>query len=94
MAGFLVKHGYCGRKPAVQLLDRLRQAPPGSTGEALTEALRDAVLALVAVLRAVNGALKDLDRSVAAHLGEHPDGPIFTSLPRPGQINAAQMLAE
>jgi len=94
MAAFLVKHGYCGRKPAVQLLDRLRQAPPGSTGEALTEALRDAVLALVAVLRAVNGALKDLDRSVAAHLGEHPDGKIFTSLPRSGQIIAAQMLAE
>jgi hypothetical protein len=31
MAAFLVNHGYCGRKPAVQLLDRLRQAPPGST---------------------------------------------------------------
>jgi Transposase IS116/IS110/IS902 family len=51
-------------------------------------------LAVVAVLRALNGAVKDLDRSVAAHLGEHPDGPIFTSLPRSGQINAAQMLAE
>ena len=52
------------------------------------------MLAVVAVLRALNGALKDLDRSVAAHLGEHPDGAIFTSLPRSGQINAAQMLAE
>ena len=31
---------------------------------------------------------------MAAHLGEHPDRPIFTSLPRSGQINAAQMLAE
>ena len=94
MAAFLIKHGYSGRRPAAQLLDRLRQAPPGSTGEALTEALRDAVLALAAVLRALNGAVKDLDRSAAAHLGEHPDGPIFTSLPRSGQINAAQMLAE
>jgi hypothetical protein len=28
------------------------------------------------------------------HLGEHPDAKIFTSLPRSGQINAAQMLAE
>jgi transposase len=91
MAAFLVKHGYCGRKPAAQLLDRLRQAPPGTADEALTEALRDAVLALVAVPRAVNGALKDLDRSVAAHLGEHPDGKIFTSLPRSGQINAARL---
>jgi transposase len=94
MAAFLIKHGYSGRRPAAQLLARLRQAPPGSTGEALTEALRDAVLALAAVLRALNGAVKDLDRSAAAHLGEHPDGPIFTSLPRSGQINAAQMLAE
>jgi transposase len=94
MAAFLIKHGYCGRRPAAELLARLRNAPPGTTGEVLTEALRDAVLALVAVLRALNGAVKDLDRSVAAHLGEHPDGQIFTSLPRSGQINAAQMLAE
>ena len=52
------------------------------------------MLALVTVLRALNGAVKDLDRSTAARLGEHPDGKIFTSLPRPGQVNAAQMPAE
>jgi transposase len=52
------------------------------------------VLALAAVLTALNAAVKDLGRSVTAHLGEHPDGQIFTSLPRSGQINAAQMLAE
>jgi transposase len=94
MAAFLVKHGYCGRRSPAQLLQRLRHAPAGTTGEALTEALRDAVLALVSVLQALNASVKDLDRSVAAHLGEHPDGQIFTSLPRPGQINAAQVLAE
>jgi transposase len=94
LAAFLVKHSYCGRRPAAHLLDRPRQAPAGTTGEALTEALRDAVLALAAVLTALNAAVKDLDRSVTAHLGEHPDGQIFTSLPRSGQINAAQVLAE
>ncbi|HEY2076259.1 MAG TPA: transposase [Streptosporangiaceae bacterium] len=94
MAAFLVKHGYSGRRSAATLLARLRSAPAGTAGEALTEALRDAVLALVAVLTALNAAVKDLDRSAAAHLGEHPDGEIFTSLPRSGQINAAQMLAE
>jgi transposase len=31
---------------------------------------------------------------VAAHLGEHPDAEIFRSLPRSGEVNAAQMLAE
>jgi transposase len=94
MAAFLVKHGYSGRRTAAELLARLRAAPAGTSREALTEALRDAVLAAVGVLTALNASVKTLDRSVAAHLGEHPDGAIFTSLPRSGQINAAQVLAE
>ena len=94
LAGFLAKHGYSGRRTPAQLLARLRNAPPGTLDDTLTEAVRDAVHAMVAVLTALAGALKNLDRSVAAHLGEHPDGPIFTSLPRSGQINAAQVLAE
>jgi transposase len=94
IAAFCAEMGYSGRRPAAVLLERLRSAPAGSTGPALATAVRDAVLALVSVLKAVTAAGKDLDRSVTARLGEHPDGPIFTSLPRSGQINAAQMLAE
>jgi transposase len=94
MAAFCTKHGYSGRRTAAELLTRLRAAPAGTTGAAVTEALRDAVLAAVGVLTALNASVKNLDRSVAAHLGEHPDGAIFTSLPRSGQVNAAQVLAE
>jgi len=94
MAAFCLKNGYSGRRPPAELLARLRSTPAGATGEALTEALRDAVLASVGVLTALNAAVKNLDRSIAAHLGEHPDGAIFTSLPRSGQVNAAQVLAE
>ena len=94
MAAFLVRHGYSGRRTAAELLARLRAAPAGTGREALAEALRDAVLAAVGVLTALNASVKSLDRSVAAHLGEHPDGKIFTSLPRSGQVNAAQVLAE
>jgi transposase len=94
MQAFCVKHGYSGRRPATELLRRLCAAPTGTTDPALTEALRDAVHALVGVLTALGTAIKDLDRSTAAHLGEHPDAKIFTSLPRSGQINAAQVLAE
>jgi transposase len=94
LAAFCVKHGYSGRRPAVELLARLRAAPAGTTDEHLVEAVRDAVLALVAVLKTLGTVRKDLDRSVVAHLGEHSDEKIFTSLPRSGQINAAQMLAE
>jgi transposase len=94
MRAFCTKHGYCGRRPASELLARLRAAPPGLTGTVEVDARRDAVLAMVRVLRALNAAIKDLDRSVVAHLGEHPDAEIFTSLPRSGQISAAQVLAE
>ena len=94
MAAFCAKHGYSGRRTAAELLTRLRSAPAGALGEALTEAIRDTVLAAVAVLAALNASVKNLDRSTAAHLGEHPDSAIFTSLPRSGQVNAAQVLAE
>jgi transposase len=94
IAAFCAKHGYSGRRSAADLLARLRHAPAGSATGALTEALRDAVLAAAGVLTALNASIKNLDRSVAAHLGEHPDGAIFTSLPRSGQVNAAQVLAE
>jgi transposase len=94
LAAFCASRGYSGKRPAAVLLQRLRSAPAGTTDPALTLALRDAVLALAGVVKAVNAAVKDLDKSVAAQLGEHPDGEIFTSLPRSGRINAAQMLAE
>jgi transposase len=94
IAAFCTSQGYSGKRSAAELLARLRSAPAGTAGVALTTALGTAVLALVAVLRTLNTAVKDLDRSATARLGEHPDGEIFTSLPRSGQINAAQMLAE
>lgn len=94
LAAFCAKHGYSGRRSPSQLLTRLRAAPAGTTDPVLCEAVRDAVAAMVAVLKTLGTALRDLGRSVAATLDEHPDGEIFTSLPRSGQINAAQMLAE
>ena len=94
LTAFCVKHGYSGRRTGEQLLTRLRAAPAGTLDETLCEAVRDAVTALVIVLTAVGTALKALNRSVVATLEEHPDAAIFTSLPRSGQINAAQILAE
>jgi transposase len=93
-AACLTKHRYCGRRRPGELLARLRAAPAGLTGTVAVEARRDAVLAMVKALRALLAAIKDLDRSVAAQLGEHPDGETFTSLPRSGRISAAQVLAE
>ncbi len=93
LGSFLKKAGYSGRRPSTELLERLRAAPEGVSGVE-AEARADTVRAMVVVMRSLNASIKDLKRSVVAHLGEHPDAEIFTSLPRSGQINAAQMLAE
>ena len=93
IAAFCTAQGYSGKRPAACCSPACVR-PRRTTGAALTRALRDAVLALVAVLTAQNAAIKSLSRSAAAHLSEHPDGAVFTSLPRSGQVNAAQMLAE
>ena len=94
MGAFLRKHSYSGRRSPAELLERLRAAPAGLADGPESGARRDVVLAMVRVLRALNHSIKDLDRSVVAHLGEHPDAVVFGSLPRAGRINAAQMLAE
>ena len=94
MGAFLRKHRYSGRRSPAELLVRLRAAPAGLVDGPESDARRDAIIAMVRVIRALNHSIKDLDRSVVAHLGEHPDGIVFGSLPRAGRINAAQMLAE
>lgn len=94
MAAFCAEHSYSGRRSPAESVARLRTAPAGTLGGALAPAVQDAVRALVTVLKTINAALKDLDKSVVARLAEHPDGAIFTFLPRSGRINAAQILAE
>ena len=69
IAAFCAKHGYPGRRTPAQLPARLRAAPAGSTDPTLCQAVRDAVLALAGVLKALGAALKDLARSVAATRG-------------------------
>jgi transposase len=93
LGSFLKKAGYSGRRSPAELLDRLRSAPTGVCGVE-AEARADSVRAMVRVMRSLNRSIKDLDRAVVAHLGEHPDAEVFTSLPRSGRINAAQMLAK
>jgi transposase len=94
MAAFLRTHGYSGRRTPAELLERLRSAPAGLADGPEAAARRAAVLAMIRVVRALNRSIKDLDRSVVAHLDEHPDAVVFRSLPRAGQVSAAQMLAE
>lgn len=94
LARFLTQHGSCGRRPAAELLARLRSAPVCAVGELEAEASGEVVQALVAVLSQLLGQLQPLSAAIAAALSQHPDGPLVQSLPRSGCVNAAQLLAE
>jgi transposase len=94
LAQFLRRHAYSGRRPAAELLARLRDAPLSRTGDAETEASGELVQALVAVLTPLVVQLQQLSAAVAAAVGQHADGPLVQSFPRSGAVNAAQILAE
>jgi transposase len=93
LAGFLVRHRYSGRRTAGELLARLRAAPVVREPVIVDEATADAVRSLVACLRTLLSRLADLEGAVRAALAAHPDGDLFCSFPRAGEINAAQLLA-
>src|SRR5439155_347029 len=79
--------------PASVLHARLHAAPPGATG---TDGAAQAgvTAALTATLTALSAQIKALATQIAGQLAAHPDGHIFTSLPRPGTVRAARLLAE
>jgi transposase len=93
IAAWLAAEGYPGRTPAAVFLDRLRSAPPGLTG-CEAAARRHITLALLAAIDAIEDQAAELTRRIKETLALHPDAPIFTSLPRAGQIRAAALLAE
>lgn len=94
LALFLRRHAYSGRRPAAELLARLRAAPLSRTGDAETEASGELVQALVAVLTPLVAQIQQLSAAVAAAVAQHADGPLVQSFPRSGAVNAAQILAE
>jgi transposase len=96
LAGFLARHGYCGRRSAAELLERLKTAPQGRAGEAELEARRAVVLALVAGLKPLVEQIKLLTSQIGGAVRAHNDGPIFLSLFRDDKsvVTAAELLAE
>lgn len=93
MAMFCRRHSYCGRRPPAELLSRLRNAPAAT--EAISpEILTELVRAQTRHLRALLGTIADLDRAIGAALLEHSKANLLAAMPRIGEINLAQILAE
>lgn len=96
LAAFLKRHGYPGRKPAGELLARLRNGAEGRAGELETQARRQVVLALVSALEPVVKRISELSIEIRGALDAHPDGPTFRSLfiAHDSWLCAATMIAE
>jgi hypothetical protein len=64
LAAFLKRHGYTGRKPASELLERLRSGAEGRADELEMAARRQIVLALVSALEPIVARISELTKSV------------------------------
>lgn len=93
---FLARNHYCGRKPASELLTRLRGAADGRADTLESEARRQIVLGLVAALEPIVAQIAQLTSEIRAALADHPDGHVFSSLFRDPKtaICPATILAE
>jgi transposase len=93
---FLAANHYCGRRPARELLSRLRDAADGRAGTLETDARRQIVLGLVAALQPLVSQIAQLTSEIRSALQDHADGEIFASLFRDPKtaICPATLLAE
>jgi transposase len=80
LEGFLARHRYSGRRPAAELLERLRSAPEGRAGALESEARRGAVLGLVAALKPIVTQIAELTSQIAGAVRAHPDSQVFLPL--------------
>ena len=84
LAALLKRHGYTGRKPASELLARLRNGAEGRAGELELVARREIVLALVSALEPIVARISELTIQIRHALDQHPrrrDGPVAVHLP-------------
>ena len=96
LAAFLARHSYSGRKPARELLGRLRNGAEGRAGELEMLARRQIVLGLVDALEPIVAAIGELTAQIRQAVDDHPDGRTFRSLfiAPDSVLCAATMIAE
>lgn len=96
LAAWLARNAYSGRQDPVRLLERMRQAPEGRSGELESEARRAAVLGLVTVLRPLVAEIRELTSQIRGALRAHPDAGLFAPLFRDPKavVCRASLIAE
>jgi transposase len=93
MTMFCRRHHYSGRRPAAELVERLRQAP-APTGVVDDRTLTELVHAQTRLLRTLLTTIAELDATIGAALLDHSKARLLAPMPRIGEINLAQIVAE
>jgi transposase len=93
LAAFCRRHSYRGGRSPAELLARLRSAPTPPLG-LVPETLAELVRAQVRLLRTLLGTIADLDRALGAGLLAHAKAGLLAPMPRIGEVNLAQLVAE
>jgi transposase len=93
LAAFCRRHSYRGGRSPAELLTRLRSVPTPPAGLA-PEVLTELVGAQVRLLRTLLATISELDRAVGAALLGHAKAELLAPMPRIGEVNLAQLLAE
>jgi len=81
-----------GKDRVQQRVRQIREAQPLVTDAALVDAGALLVQSLVPPLQSLNRAIAEYDRQLALAIQDHPDGPLFTSLPGAGPALAPRLL--
>jgi transposase len=93
LAAFCRRHSYRGGRSPAELLSRLRSVPTPPVGLA-PEVLTELIGAQVRLLRTLLATISQLDRAVGAALLGHAKARLLAPMPRIGEVNLAQLLAE
>jgi transposase len=94
MASFLAQHSYCGRRPASELLERLRRAATGKAADLEAEAKGEIARSMAFLLEHLVREIASLSSRIEHELRAIDDGRLIMSFPRTGGICAAQILSE
>ena len=89
---WLTRRGYAGHRTGAELHARLIAAPAGVSGEGAS-ALAAVTLGYVRTITTLREQIMELESRITEQLADHPDGAVFTSLPRSGSVRAATLLA-
>jgi transposase len=92
LQSFFFKHNSRSAPKIQERLDAVSKAKPLTTDTAIILPARQMVLALAGMLRPLHQAIARMDKQIQQAMDQHPDAPVFRSLPAAGPALAPRLL--